>query len=369
MQTEMKARRDRGDGGLFKLGNSPMWYTKVRGKRQSTGTTVKEEAKRELQKRLGRASLGIADPTEQRKIRYEDVRDTLVADYANGPQNGHSLVTKADGTRTVWGLNHLNKFFGGYSVVDINTKLLREFISFRQNMGAQNGTVNRNLCLLRRMLRLSAREINLSVPYFPLLKESAPRQGFVEHENFKKLFAELPERLRAFVLFLYTTGCRTGEAKKLRWNQIDWKERVVRVEGAQTKNAAPRTIPLYDGVVKLLEAIPKSDRKEVIFPVGCFRKAWQNACVRAGLGTLTKGPTNGGYGTYDGLKPHDLRRSAVRNLRKEGIGETVAMSISGHKTQEVFRRYDIKSTDDQRDAMRRVGSSLGQVLKVGRRRK
>jgi len=253
--------------------------------------------------------------------------------------------------------------------VDINTKLLREFISFRQNMGAQNGTVNRNLCLLRRMLRLSARETNLSVPYFPLLKESAPRQGFVEHENFKKLFAELSERLRAFVLFLYTTGCRTGEAKKLRWNQIDWKERVVRVEGAQTKNAAPRTIPLYDGVVKLLEAIPKSDRKEVIFPVGCFRKAWQNACVRAGLGTLTKGPTNGGYGTYDGLKPHDLRRSAVRNLRKEGIGETVAMSISGHKTQEVFRRYDIKSTDDQRDAMRRVGSSLGQVLKVGRRRK
>src|SRR5260370_16074782 len=154
------------------------------------------------------------------------------------------------------------------------------------------------------MLHLNARETNLPVPYFPLLKESAPRRGFVEHENFKKLFAELPARLRAFVLFLYTTGCRTGEAKKLRWNQIDWKERVVRVEEAQTKNAAPRTIPLYEGVVKLLKAIPKSDRKEVIFPVGCFRKAWQNACVRAGLGTLTKGPTNGG-GCGDGrLTPH-----------------------------------------------------------------
>ena len=141
-------------------------------------------------------------------------------------------------------------------------------------MGAENGTINRNLCLLRRMLRLSARETNLSVPYFPLLKESAPRQGFVEHDKFKKLFAELPERLRAFVLFLYTTGCRTGEAKKLRWNQIGWKERVVRVEGSQTKNAAPQTIPVYGGVVKLLEGIPKSDRRGVIFPVGCFPKAW-----------------------------------------------------------------------------------------------
>src|SRR6266436_5560614 len=144
MQAETKkTRRDRGDGGLFRLGNSQMWYTKVRGKRQSTGTTVKEEAKKTLQARQGRVSLGLADPVEQRKIKYEDVRDTLLADYANGPQNGRSLVTKADGTQTVWGLNHLNKFFGGYSVVDINTKLLREFISFRQNMGAQNGTVNR----------------------------------------------------------------------------------------------------------------------------------------------------------------------------------------------------------------------------------
>ena len=47
----------------------------------------------------------------------------------------------------------------------------------------------------------------------------------------------------------------------------------------------------------------------------------------------------------------------------------MAMSISGHKTQEVFRRYDIKSTDDQVDAMRRIGSSLGQVLKVRKGRK
>jgi integrase len=368
METETR-KRDRGEGGLFRIAESKMWYTKVHGKRRSTGTSIKEEAKKILQARLGRAVLGIADPSEQRKIKYEDARDALLSDYANGPQNGRSLVTKADGSRTVWGLNHLNKFFGGFSVVDINTKLFREFIDFRQNMEASNGTINRNLCLLRRMLRLNARDTNMPVPYFPLLKEAAPRQGFVEHEQFKKLFAELPERLRAFVLFLYTTGCRSGEAKKLCWNQIDRKERVVRVEGEQTKNAAPRTIPLADAVVKLLEEVPQSKRDGLLFPVGCFRKAWQNACVRAGLGTLTKGPANGGYGHYAGLTPHDLRRSAVRNLRKAGISEGVAMSVSGHKTREVFERYNIKSVEDQRDAMRRVGSSLGQVLKSAKVRK
>lgn len=371
MQTEAKkARRDRGDGGLFKLGNSEKWYTKVRGKRQSTGTVVKEEAKKILQARLGRASLGLADPNDLRKVKYEGIRDALLADYANGKQNGRSLVTKADGTRTVWGLDHLNSFFTGRSVVDIDTKLLRQFIEQRKRDGAENGTINRNLCLLRRMIRLAAQE-NPSIrsPHFPLLEEPKPRQGFIDEKQFLKLYEELKPSLRPFVVFLYTTGCRTGEAKSLRWNQVDWTERVVRVGAEQTKNDEPRTIPLDDNVVRLLEAIPQSERGELLFPVGCYRKAWITACCRAGLGTRTPGKQNGGYGQYEGLIPHDLRRSAVRNLRKAGVGEVVAMSVSGHKTAEVFRRYDITDDSDKREAVRLVGSRLGQVLKQARRKK
>jgi len=358
-----KKKRERGEGGLFKINGSPMWYVKVRGKRESTGTTIKEEAKNVLRAKMGRAILGIADPNEARRLKYEDIRDTLLSDYANGPQNGHSLVTKADGTRTVWGLTYLNKFFAGRAAVDIDTGVLRKFIEQRQRDGASNGTINRNLCLLRRMLKLAVQENRIpKCPHFPLLKEAEPRQGFLEHDKFAKLYAELPERLRAFVLFLYTTGCRTGEAKKLTWSQIDWTEQVLRVEAEQTKNNVARTIPIADDVVRLLKATPESKRIGLLFPVGCFRKAWINACCRAGLGTRTKGPQNGGYGHYEGLIPHDLRRSAVRNLRKAGIGETVSMSVSGHKTAEVFRRYNITSTEDQRDAIQRVGSSLGQVL-------
>jgi hypothetical protein len=99
----------------------------------------------------------------------------------------------------------------------------------------------------------------------------------------------------------------------------------------------------------------RTGKTGLVFSGTNLRKEWMTACASCGLGTkIVEGKP---YPFYKGLTLHDLRRSAVCNLRNAGVPENVAMKISGHKTRSVFERYNIVSTDDVHDAMRHLESA------------
>ena len=96
-----------------------------------------------------------------------------------------------------------------------------------------------------------------------------------------------------------------------------------------------------------------SQADERVFNMKNFRREWIKACVKLKFGVKT-GPES--Y-EYEGLIPHDFRRSAVRNLINAGVGQATAMKITGHRTLSVFERYNFVSTEQLHDAMERVTSN------------
>jgi len=64
------------------------------------------------------------------------------------------------------------------------------------------------------------------------------------------------------------------------------------------------------------------------------------------------------------LLVHDLRRSAVRTMEQRGVPRSVAMKITGHRTESVYRRYAIVSDADLRDAARKIGTLPGTLAGI-----
>jgi integrase len=117
---------------------------------------------------------------------------------------------------------------------------------------------------------------------------------------------------------------------KLRWWQVDFKAKRIRLEPGTTKNKKGRTLSIYGEMVererwwkgcgwRKKSAIRAFAACQHVFhrvrkPIKNFRKFWDAACSAAGL---------------DGLMFHDLCRTAVRNMVRAGIPEKTAMAISG----------------------------------------
>lgn len=74
-------------------------------------------------------------------------------------------------------------------------------------------------------------------------------------------------------------------------------------------------------------------------PILDFRASWAKACKAAGV---------------PGLRFHDLRRSATRNIIRKGVAATVAMRITGHLTRAVFDAYDVTADQDLLSAAERI---------------
>jgi integrase len=216
-------------------------------------------------------------------------------------------------------------------------------------------TIDKMLGSLRRAYRVAQRDRRVShVPPFPSLRFFNTREHFADWPTVLALLdalRELDPALADFTEWSARTGMGKGEISKLEWQGYDAETGVLRLPGRSAKTGKPRRIVLVGPLRELIERRAAARRPDCpwIFHhrngrrVGDFRKQWAKACAVVGLVAGT-----------DGLTFHDLRRVGVRNLRRAGVQETVAMAISGHLTTSTFQRYNITDDHDLADAMEKV---------------
>jgi len=121
----------------------------------------------------------------------------------------------------------LNEYFGPVPISQIGPEGIEEFKIFRTNVGAGPAIINRNLAVLRRMLKLAARQRLIARSPFAevdfLDERSKRRQAIIlSIEEQRRLEPVAPPLLRTLIVLLADTGLRVGkEALPLKWQDVD----------------------------------------------------------------------------------------------------------------------------------------------------
>ena len=341
--------------GLYLRGR--VWWCKYylsgRAVRESTGAGKETEAKRFLEARRGRVAAGMPVLPRADRVTYDTAAQDLRDHY------------KVTGTRDVveaeYRLAHLDRHFRGWRLAAIGQAEATAYAAARQAAGASNGTINRELAVLVRMLGLAYEHGKLlRLPVLHKLKEGDARQGFFERDQYEAVRRHLPQDLQLAIAIAYTFGWRMqSEVLTLERRQVDFAAGTLRLDNGQTKNDEGRVVYVTPEVKALLAAqlarVDDVQRRTgqiipFVFPFlygkrrlgqrrRDFRRAWETACTAAGV---------------PGALRHDFRRTAVRNMVNLGVPERVAMKVTGHKTRAVFDRYHIVPPADLQEATRKL---------------
>jgi integrase len=351
-------RARRSGGSLYLRGG--VWWVKyyVNGKpmRESARSPKREAAETLLDTRRGQRAKGEPISPKAAKLTVGELLDNLQRRYKI---NGHAPQAA--------NIARLRRAFGpqraaGVTGADWNVYLDRHRRTPERPAGLYNATLNRDGAILKRAYSMAREDVAgfTARLEFSRLTEGPPRAGFFEPEQCAAVVRHLPAALRPVAEFGYLTGWRKTEVLGLTWARVSFPEGEVRLDPGTTKNKEGRVFPFTAELRALLEAqravteaVQRSTGAIVpwVFhrrgkPIKEFRKAWGLACKRAGV---------------PGRLFHDFRRSAVRRFEQAGIPRGVAMKLTGHKTEAVYRRYAIVSDKDLRAAALTLSGGLGTI--------
>ena len=333
----------RGSGTVYRRGR--IWWIQyfVRGRivPEGSGSAEKADAENLLKRRIGEVAAGRRVGPERATILLicarSSWRTTGCANCAT-PSTWNGAIKRT--SSPLWGTCWLPVWFGAGAAVCCPAAGGRRL---RRHHQPRAGVV-------RRGFKLGAQEDPPLVqrqPAIAKLEEDNARQGFLEQDQYERLLEELPGRLKALFVCGYHTGARRERTAPNPVEQVISTPDSCGCRPLRRRARRPGPLPIYGDMRRWLDHQRETYRAGAAWvfhgahncPVDNHLKGWPEACNRAGL---------------PGLLFHDLRRSAVRNMKRAGIQDRVAMEISGHRTRSIFDRYNIVDVANLQSAGERL---------------
>jgi integrase len=303
------------------------------------------QAKKILAQNMAEIVEGKFLASEKARVTFVEAADSFLA-YSKSRKKSHRNDPPI--------VSRFKVFFGNRSLESLTPDLVEAYLIQRQQEGQLNHkgkpitgtTLNKEIACLKTIVRRAMLNGQIDRnPIFGVRKyKEVPRNRTLNPEEFQKLFESATPRMRPIIALGYYTGMRCGEVLGLKFSQLDFKHKILVLEAVDTKTMERREIPLSDALIGLLRQVPPTLGSPYVFtykgkPMKSIKRAFKWACRKAGI---------------DNFRFHDLRHCMVTNFRKAGVSDNVIMSISGHKTHSVFRRYDRVDREDRHGALQKV---------------
>lgn len=300
----------------------------VKGVRYRTTTTTREAALQwEAETRAAIASgkpvgTGTPQPARSKSVTMGELRDLTIETYWRGTKGEKSALLNSQGVVDYFGADTLPSSIDEVKIHEYTLHLRRD--------GKAGSTINSKLSALSKMLKL-AKKLRLikERPEIDRVKNAKGRETFVSPEREAALLAQLlflgAKDIHDLVIFLLDTGARTGEALRLRWENV-YADRVVFMD---TKNGKNRAVPLTK---RAREVLAQKDRSIAgpftdIKKNGRLRGMWDRAKYQLGLSDDKE------------FVPHLLRHTFCSRLVQRGVPLVVVKELAGHADISTTMRY------------------------------
>jgi integrase len=248
-------------------------------------------------------------------------------------------------------VRNLEKYFREMVLEDITAEAIDGYISKRKAEAAplrrgngsgkvKNATINRDLAVLRHMLRLAVRKWRWlrQEPYFEMLPEGEGRERELTEVEEKTLLSHFKPAFADLFLAALHTGMRQGELVRLEWRQVNLADRVLDFQ--PTKRGKKRAVPIGEPLYHILarrKQTPSTSGRVFVKSDGEPWSKWavgyhvNAACEAAGIQDFTF---------------HDIRHTVATRLNRNGVQASYVQDLLGHKTASITRRYTHTQTSD-----------------------